>query len=551
MKKVIAVMFAIICFSTMAEIPEHKSNSYVNDFANVMDENQRNTLDQKIRAFKAQSSIEMTIVTIASLDGGDVDTYSHELFQKWGIGSKELNNGILMLISVADHKWRIEVGKGLEEYLTDGTAAVKAQSDLVPLLRKKDFFGGFTALTDDIIQCLGPIAWQQRLDKTRKAKEDQARAAEDFNNSVVSFFSWTAVIVAAGAIILVLVLNERKKKRKIEEERLEKKRILDNLISDNNAAINEFQKLHAWAKANVENPRIKGLPRCIDGDIKKINDLLTQRTLTIEYMESEKILIRNIIQPFVEPTRAIYNKFAEFNTLKDTITGYSGVLNNLATRVQSVSSTYSKMLSQYGSVVIELACPERMFLDKIQMSNVALKKLQDGLAGKTMDDYEVLGKDFAKIEAVTGDVGGHLNVINVRLKRVQDAVDYVSTNRGTVNSLLSEVQRKVSDSDVSSSTRVKFNAVKTKAEMYNESKNPLIAYNDLNTLISDLNSVKRSANNDIEEEKRRRRRIEEEAAAVAAAVITSSSSSYTSSSTDTSSGFGGGSSNGGGASGDW
>jgi uncharacterized membrane protein YgcG len=368
---------------------------------------------------------------------------------------------------------------------------------------------------------------------------------------VVSFFSWTAVIVAAGAIILVLVLNERKKKRKIEEERLEKKRILDNLISDNNAAINEFQKLHAWAKANVENPRIKGLPRCIDGDIKKINDLLTQRTLTIEYMESEKILIRNIIQPFVEPTRAIYNKFAEFNTLKDTITGYSGVLNNLATRVQSVSSTYSKMLSQYGSVVIELACPERMFLDKIQMSNVALKKLQDGLAGKTMDDYEVLGKDFAKIEAVTGDVGGHLNVINVRLKRVQDAVDYVSTNRGTVNSLLSEVQRKVSDSDVSSSTRVKFNAVKTKAEMYNESKNPLIAYNDLNTLISDLNSVKRSANNDIEEEKRRRRRIEEEAAAVAAAVITSSSSSYTSSSTDTSSGFGGGSSNGGGASGDW
>ncbi len=133
MKKLLILFASIVWMNcnSQSQIPEHKSDTYVNDFANVINDADEPNLDKKIRDFKSKSSIEITIVTINSLDGQDVDSYSNELFRKWGIGTKELNNGLLMLISVTDRKWRIEVGNGLEEYITDETVIVPLSFGLI------------------------------------------------------------------------------------------------------------------------------------------------------------------------------------------------------------------------------------------------------------------------------------------------------------------------------------------------------------------------------------------------------------------------------------
>lgn len=117
--------------------PVHKNNSYVNDFANVIPDDKEPIIDRKIRDFRESSSIEITVVTINSLDGESVDDYTNNLFRKWGVGKKGLNNGVMVLAAIKDRKWRIEVGDGLGPWLTDGYAKSAGERILVPNFRKK------------------------------------------------------------------------------------------------------------------------------------------------------------------------------------------------------------------------------------------------------------------------------------------------------------------------------------------------------------------------------------------------------------------------------
>lgn len=549
--------------NSQAQMPEHKTNSYVNDFANVIDDIDEPILDKKIRDFKDKSSIEMTIVTITSLDGQDVDSYSNELFRKWGIGTKELNNGILMLISVTDRKWRIEIGDGIEEYITDGYARTEAQSKLVPFLKKKDYTAGFNALVDDFIGKLGPLSWQERKDLKIKQAEQMEKDKQAFNDSLVTFFTWFGIIGAAIAAFVILYITDKRKKEKIIAEARDKKMKLEKLTSDNNTVINDYNKMLAWAKEN-RTVFTADLNKYDDAK-KKLDDLLTQRNLSIESMESEKLLMRNISSALTESIRVVYVKFAEFNTLKSSINSYYKITQELNTAISNTNSNYTRMVSTYSSSVVEIAFPEKMLLNKLNDLNSSILNLQkiinngaiNGLKNDyTFEKYDELKKGFDSIQTSEKEIRFHLKVVNDRLNKINEAVKYVSNNRSRITSLLNDVKRRIGNSDVSSSTKTKFVSVESKAAMYTEANNPLIAYTEMYTLINDLDSVKRKADDDIaEEERKRKRKIEEEEEDERrrTASLYSSSSSFdsSSSSSSNSSNFGGGSSSGGGASGDW
>ena len=102
------------------QLPEYNRSNYVTDNASILDDNAERTLDGKIRAFEKSTSIEIAIATVPSLDGLTVEDYGNQLFRKWGIGKKGENNGLLILVAPTERKWRIEVGYGLEEWITDG-----------------------------------------------------------------------------------------------------------------------------------------------------------------------------------------------------------------------------------------------------------------------------------------------------------------------------------------------------------------------------------------------------------------------------------------------
>ena len=91
----------------------------VSDFAGIIENSYIEKIDRYIRDIEEETSVEIAVVTVKSLEGRPIDEVALELFNKFGVGKKDDNNGILLLISKGDSKFRIEIGIGLEKILSD------------------------------------------------------------------------------------------------------------------------------------------------------------------------------------------------------------------------------------------------------------------------------------------------------------------------------------------------------------------------------------------------------------------------------------------------
>lgn len=118
---ILIVILLIGTFSVSAAIryPSPTSNKYLNDYAGVVDESSSKQIIALGNELERQTGAQAVIVTIDSLEGVPIEDYANGLFRKWGIGQKNKDNGLLILLAVKDKTWRVEVGRGLEGRLPD------------------------------------------------------------------------------------------------------------------------------------------------------------------------------------------------------------------------------------------------------------------------------------------------------------------------------------------------------------------------------------------------------------------------------------------------
>ncbi len=128
-------------------------NGFVNDFAEVLTEEQIARLSEQLRVYEEQTSNEMAIVTVPTMDGDIIEPYATRLFETWGIGKEETNNGVLLLLAIEDRKLRIEVGYGLEDTLTDAASA-RIIANAKPFLKEERFPQAVDQMTEQILATL-------------------------------------------------------------------------------------------------------------------------------------------------------------------------------------------------------------------------------------------------------------------------------------------------------------------------------------------------------------------------------------------------------------
>ena len=116
----IALTGAALAAASIPPAPAH--DIYVSDFASMLNDADKNQIIELGRELDQKHGAQIVVVTLDTLDGADIDQYANELFRAWGIGDRKKNNGVLLLIAKEDHKFRIEVGYGLEGAITDGYA---------------------------------------------------------------------------------------------------------------------------------------------------------------------------------------------------------------------------------------------------------------------------------------------------------------------------------------------------------------------------------------------------------------------------------------------
>ncbi len=143
-------LFVPVC--VFAFVSPGNATGYVNDFASVLTVDQKNSLENKLTAFNASTSNEISVVTVKNLGGDYIEHYAAELFKAWGIGTKKNDNGVLLLVAVEDRQMRIEVGYGLEGALTDSISSSIIREDLTPAFKQNNFYGGIDAAVTSIIK---------------------------------------------------------------------------------------------------------------------------------------------------------------------------------------------------------------------------------------------------------------------------------------------------------------------------------------------------------------------------------------------------------------
>ena len=124
----------------------------VNDFAHLIDSESARELDRRIRALEAKTKDAVVVATVDTIgSAGSIEDYAVKLFEQAGIGQKANDNGLLIVVAKSEKKVRIEVGYGLEEFITDGFAGDVIRRQFLPAFRQNEYGAGLLAGTTVII----------------------------------------------------------------------------------------------------------------------------------------------------------------------------------------------------------------------------------------------------------------------------------------------------------------------------------------------------------------------------------------------------------------
>ena len=127
MKKIISLLLFAFCFCFALNF-----NEQINDEAHIFSQNERDELLNLVQNFEQNSTTQIAIVTLNSLENKSIEELSLEIARGYKLGQKEDNNGVLLVVAPNEKKVRIEVGYGLEGVLTDAVASEIINSVMIP-----------------------------------------------------------------------------------------------------------------------------------------------------------------------------------------------------------------------------------------------------------------------------------------------------------------------------------------------------------------------------------------------------------------------------------
>ncbi|GGB01735.1 TPM domain-containing protein [Puia dinghuensis] len=161
MKKLLFLFFATLTLirplvtHAQAVPPKPDPPRLVNDFAHVMTPDQVSALEHKLVNYDDSTSNQIVIVTEPTIGDADINEYSTQLFNNWGIGNKHTNNGVLIFVAVDKHQVFINVGTGLQGAIPDVTAKAIIDNEIIPNFRSStgdNYYRGFDQAADALVK---------------------------------------------------------------------------------------------------------------------------------------------------------------------------------------------------------------------------------------------------------------------------------------------------------------------------------------------------------------------------------------------------------------
>jgi len=169
MKQLAGILLLLISSVLVAQDfpPMANPPKLVNDYASILSEAQRNSLEQKLVAFDDSTSTQIAIVIINSTNGYSISNYAVELGEKWGVGRDGKDNGVMMVVAIQDRDIFIATGYGLEGALPDALVKRIIENDIKPAFKQESYFEGLDlASTNLLLLSRGEYKGEKRKPKS-------------------------------------------------------------------------------------------------------------------------------------------------------------------------------------------------------------------------------------------------------------------------------------------------------------------------------------------------------------------------------------------------
>jgi uncharacterized protein len=157
MNRKIIFIIVILTFSILYFFPLDVPflSGRVNDYAGILDNDSLTSLNKKLADYEKATTNQLVVLTIKSLEGENLEDFSMKTVEKWKLGVKGKDNGVMLFIALEDRKLRIEVGYGLEESLTDIKCSQIIRNKITPFFKSGNYKEGIISGVDSIISVIG------------------------------------------------------------------------------------------------------------------------------------------------------------------------------------------------------------------------------------------------------------------------------------------------------------------------------------------------------------------------------------------------------------
>ena len=200
-----ALLFIIVSLLALAGpsadaavLPKPSQREYIVDTAGIVSAEDCAQIEKIGEELREKTKAEIVVVTVATLDGTDIESYANELFRSWGIGDAKQSNGVLLLIAKDDRKFRIEVGYGLEGEITDGRAG-EILDKMKPYFRDEKYSEGVLNAYQKL------AAYAYRAAGVTPGADVSATLEEEEPSILMNVFIFFLAII--GMILLGVILN--------------------------------------------------------------------------------------------------------------------------------------------------------------------------------------------------------------------------------------------------------------------------------------------------------------------------------------------------------
>lgn len=197
----LAIMLGTLPLAAAPAVPSPAGNHfYVLDNANVLSEAGEYKIQATSSQLAAKTKAQVVVVTVPSLQDADIGEYALEILRKWGVGDKQLNNGVVVLAAINDRQLRIEVGYGLEGALPDGKTGRIQDEYMLPYFKQGDYEqgiqNGYTAVVNEVAK---------EYNITLAAPPVKPQSRQNPPNAWDTLPWWGKILLGMGLVGLIII----------------------------------------------------------------------------------------------------------------------------------------------------------------------------------------------------------------------------------------------------------------------------------------------------------------------------------------------------------